>query len=79
VLFAAQDLVKGPPFTRLDLISCRNVLIYMGAELQRRIVPLLHHCLNPGGILFLGTSETIGSFTDVFSTVDSKARIFQAQ
>jgi two-component system CheB/CheR fusion protein len=79
VIFAAQDLVKGPTFTRLDLISCRNVLIYMGAQLQKRIVPLFHYCLNPGGILFLGTSETIGGFIDVFSTLDNKARIFQAK
>jgi PAS domain-containing protein len=79
VIFATQDLVKGPTFTRLDLISCRNVMIYMGAQLQKRLIPLFHYCLNPGGILFLGTSETVGAFTDVFSAVDNKARIFQAK
>lgn len=79
VIFAAQDLVKGPTFMRLDLISCRNILIYMGLTLQKKLIPLFHYCLIPGGFLFLGSSETIGSFVDLFSAMDNKARIFQAK
>ncbi|OPY65127.1 MAG: Chemotaxis protein methyltransferase Cher2 [Syntrophorhabdaceae bacterium PtaU1.Bin034] len=79
VIFAVQDLVKGPTFMKLDLISCRNVLIYMGSQLQKRIIPLFHYCLNRQGILFLGTSETIGDFGNLFSAVDGKARVFQAK
>ena len=57
-IFSIQDLVKDPPFTKLDLLSCRNVLIYLDAELQKRLVPLFHYALRPDGILFLGTSES---------------------
>ncbi|MEK7852259.1 MAG: CheR family methyltransferase, partial [Planctomycetota bacterium] len=77
VVFAPQNVIMDPPFTKLDLISCRNVLIYMTAELQKKLIPLLHYALNPGGLLFLGVSETIGSLTDLFSTVDNKWRIFR--
>ncbi|MEK7733135.1 MAG: CheR family methyltransferase, partial [Planctomycetota bacterium] len=77
VVFAPQNVIMDPPFTKLDLISCRNVLIYMTAELQKKLLPLLHYALNPGGLLFLGVSETIGSLTDLFSTVDNKWRIYR--
>jgi two-component system CheB/CheR fusion protein len=60
LIFSEQDLIKDPPFSRLDLISCRNLLIYMGAALQKKIIPLFHYALNPTGYLFLGTSETVG-------------------
>jgi two-component system CheB/CheR fusion protein len=63
----------------MDLISCRNVLIYMGSELQRRVIPLFHYALNPEGILFLGSSETIGDHADMFSVVDKKWKIFKAK
>lgn len=76
LIFAEQNLIKDPPFSRLDLISCRNVLIYMGPELQKRILPLFHYALNPGGYLFLGTSETIGSADNLFDTVDRGAKLF---
>ena len=76
VVFAPQNLIMDPPFTKLDLISCRNVLIYMTAELQKKLLPLLHYALNPGGLLFLGASETIGSLTDLFSAADNKWRIY---
>ena len=66
VVFAVQNVIKDAPFTRLDLLSCRNLLIYLGAELQNQLVPLFHYSLNPGGCLFLGTSESIGGFTDLF-------------
>ncbi len=75
-VFAKQDIGKDPPFSRLDMISCRNVMIYMGPVLQKRIVPLFHYALNPNGILFLGSSETVGSFGDLFTTVDKKYKIY---
>ena len=76
-VFAPQNLVMDPPFTKLDLISCRNVMIYMTAELQKKLLPLLHYALNPGGLLFLGVSETIGNLTDLFSAMDNKWRIYR--
>jgi two-component system CheB/CheR fusion protein len=77
LVFSEQDLTRDPPFSRLDLISCRNLLIYMGPELQRRIIPLFHYALNAGGRLFLGTSETVGEFSDVFSALERKQKIYQ--
>jgi two-component system CheB/CheR fusion protein len=77
VIFATQNLIQDPPFTRVDLISCRNLLIYLSAELQKEIFPQFHYALNPGGILFLGTSESIGIFDDLFSTIDKKWKIYQ--
>lgn len=76
LIFSEQDMIKDPPFSKLDLISCRNLLIYMSAELQRKIMPLFHYALNPGGMLFLGTSETIGDSPDYFSTLDRKNKIY---
>lgn len=75
-VFVKHDLTRDPPFAKLDLISCRNVLIYFDAELQRRVVPMLHYCLNPGGILFLGQSETTLGYRDLFKDVDKEHRIF---
>ncbi|MDQ3003669.1 MAG: PAS domain-containing protein, partial [Fibrobacterota bacterium] len=75
-IFAKHDVTADPPFARLDLISCRNVLIYLSAPLQRRIIPAFHYALNPGGFLMLGNSETIGRDTDLFSPVDPKHRIY---
>ena len=69
-------MAADPPFSRLDLVSCRNVLIYMDAALQKRVLPLLHYALNPDGFLFLGSSENIGAFADLFDVVDAKHRIF---
>jgi two-component system CheB/CheR fusion protein len=77
LVFAPQDVIKDPPFTKLDLVCCRNLLIYFDAELQKKLLPLFHYSLNPEGILFLGTSETIGGFTDLFTAVDKKWKIFQ--
>ena len=76
VVFAVQNIVQDPPFSKLDIISCRNLLIYLGPELQKKLLPLFHYILNPNGVLFLGSSETIGVFTDSFSTVDPKWKIF---
>ncbi len=79
IVFAVQDLIKDPPFTRLDLLSCRNVLIYMDTDLQNRILPIFHYSLRAGGVLFLGPSEGIASFTDFFAVMDRKWKIFQAR
>lgn len=76
VVFAPQNLIMDPPFTKLDLLCCRNLLIYFTAELQKKLLPLFHYTLNPGGILFLGSSETIGGFQDLFTPVDNKWKIF---
>jgi two-component system CheB/CheR fusion protein len=79
VIFEEHDIIKNPPFSKVDLISCRNLLIYMGSDLQKRVLPLFRYALNPGGVLFLGSSETIGDHTDLFSVVDKKWRIFKAR
>ncbi len=79
VIFAPQDTVKDPPFTRLDLICVRNLLIYLNNELQKRLLPLFHYALRPGGLLFLGTSETVGAFEDLFEAVDRKWKIYRRQ
>ena len=75
-VFAPQDLTKDPPFSRIDLISCCNVLIYLGAALQERVMPVLHYALKPAGFLKLGSSESIGRFTNLFSVIDKGHRIF---
>jgi two-component system CheB/CheR fusion protein len=77
VVFATQNLFMDPPFTRIDLICCRNLLIYFNTDLQKKIIPLFHYALNPGGVLILGTSETIGGFTDLFASLDTQARVYQ--
>jgi two-component system CheB/CheR fusion protein len=77
LIFAPQDIIKDPPFTKLDLICCRNLLIYLESELQKRLLPLFHYSLKPDGILFLGSSETIGGFTDLFGAVDKKWKIYR--
>jgi two-component system CheB/CheR fusion protein len=77
VVFAVQNLISDPPFSKLDLVSCRNVLIYMDSVLQKKVIPLFHYTLNQNGYLFLGSSETIGEFSGLFSPVDTKWKIFQ--
>lgn len=76
LVFSEQNVIKDPPFSRLDLISCRNLLIYMGGDLQKRLIPLFHYALKPGGFLFLGTSETVGEYGDLFSVLDRKLKIY---
>ncbi|MGE5303065.1 MAG: chemotaxis protein CheB [Alphaproteobacteria bacterium] len=76
-VFAVQNVIKDPPFTKLDFISCRNLLIYLNADTQRRLLSIFHYALKPGGILFLGTSETIGSLTDLFEPLDKRWKIFR--
>jgi two-component system CheB/CheR fusion protein len=75
-VFSRHNIAADPPFSRLDLVSCRNVLIYMDSALQRRVVPILHYSLHPGGFLFLGTSENISPSSDLFAPVDARHRIF---
>jgi len=76
-IFAKQNLVKDPPFSNLDLVSCRNLLIYLGPVLQRRVIPTLHYSLKPSGYLVLGEAESLGGFADHFALVDKKDKIYQ--
>ena len=76
LVFAPQNLIEDPPFTKLDVISCRNLLIYLNTDLQRRLFPLFHYALRPGGVLFLGSSETTGSNGALFEVLESKWKIF---
>jgi len=75
-VFAPHNLLSAPPFSKMDLISCRNVLIYLGPVLQDKVFPVLHDALAPQGFLMLGTSESIGKFADLFGAVDGKHRIY---
>lgn len=75
-LFSKHDLTADPPFAKIDLISCRNVLIYFTAELQKRVVPILHYALNPGGILWLGHSETLGAVSNSFAIKDRTNKFY---
>ena len=77
IVFAPQDFIKDPPFSKMDVICCRNLLIYLESEPQKKIIPLLHYALKPGGLLFLGTSETIGDATDLFTIVDKKWKVYR--
>ena len=77
VIFAPQNLVMDPPFTKLDFLVCRNLLIYLTAEVQKKLIPLFHFSLNPRGVLFLGSSETLGSCSKLFETLNTKSRLFR--
>lgn len=75
-VFARQNVGKDPPFSKLDLISCRNVLIYLEPALQKRIIPMFHYALKPNGFLVLGESETVGAFSDLFDSTDKRHKIY---
>ncbi|MBD2344207.1 chemotaxis protein CheB [Anabaena subtropica] len=75
-IFARQNLISDPPFSRLDLITCRNVLIYLGATVQKKLLPIFHYGIKSTGFLMLGTSETVGEFSDLFNLVDRKNKIY---
>jgi PAS domain S-box-containing protein len=75
-IFARQNFTGDPPFSRMDFISCRNVLIYLGSQLQEKALPIFHYALKPGRFLFLGASESLGSSTDLFEPVDKRHKIF---
>jgi len=77
LVFSEHDVIKDPPFSRLDLISCRNLMIYLGSALQKKLIPLMHYALNPHGFLMLGSSEGVGDTLDLFEARDRKAKIFQ--
>ena len=77
LVFAKQDVTRDPPFSRVDLISCRNLLIYMDGDLQQRLMPLFHYAINPDGYLLLGSSETVGAAADLFAPVDRKWKLFR--
>jgi len=77
LVFSEQSVIKDPPFSKLDLISCRNLLIYLGGGLQKKLIPLFHYALNPEGFLVLGTSEGVGEFHDLFSAVDRRFKLYQ--
>jgi two-component system CheB/CheR fusion protein len=77
VVFAPQNVIMDPPFTRLDLVSCRNLLIYLMPEMQQKLLPLFHFSLSPGGFLLLGNSETIGGLTTLFAPLVGKSRLYR--
>ncbi|HTK83135.1 MAG TPA: chemotaxis protein CheB [Bacteroidota bacterium] len=76
VVFARQNLISDPPFSRMDLISCRNLMIYLEPSLQKKVLSTFHYALKTGGFLFLGAAESIGGFTDLFEPVDKKQKIY---
>ena len=76
VVFSEQDVIKDPPFSRLHLISCRNLLIYLDPSLQKKLIPLFHYALRPEGTLWLGTSESVGEFTSLFAPLDRKWKLY---
>ena len=77
MVFSEQNIVKDPPFSRLNMISCRNLMIYLGLDLQKKLIPLFHYALKPGGVLFLGTSEGLGEHAEMFATLDRKSKLYQ--
>ncbi|WP_048179088.1 CheR family methyltransferase [Methanosarcina siciliae] len=77
IVFSEHDIIKDPPFSKLDLLSCRNMLIYMERKLQKKVIPLFHYALDKDGFLFLGPSETLGDFENLFETLDRKSKLFR--
>ena len=76
VVFARQNIISDPPFSRIDIITCRNLLIYLEPSLQKKIFPLFHYALKPNGFLWLGASESIGGFTELFQPLDRKQKMY---
>lgn len=79
VVFAVHSVIKDPPFTKLDLLSCRNLLIYLESEQQERLIPSFHYALNPDGVLFLSSSESIANHPDLFAPLDRKWKFYRAK
>lgn len=77
VIFSEHDIIKDPPFSKMDLITCRNLLIYLSSELQKKLLPLFHYALNAGGMLFLGTSETVSECEEIFTPLDRQWKLYQ--
>ncbi|MBC8746313.1 MULTISPECIES: CheR family methyltransferase [Paraburkholderia] len=76
-IFSPHSVIRDPPFSRIDLVSCRNLLIYFGQDVQGQVIPTFHYALRPDGYLFLGTSESVSQFDDLFAPVEKKHRIFR--
>src|SRR3546814_18405328 len=76
-IVSPHSILRDPPFSRMDLVSCRNLLIYFDSESQKHVIPVFHYSLRPGGYLFLGKSENITRFNDIFAVFEKKSRIFQ--
>lgn len=76
VIFAPQNIIADPPFTKIDMLCCRNLLIYFSSDLQKKLLPLFHYALNRHGLLILGSAETVGNFTHLFSAMDKTSRVF---
>ncbi len=77
VVFASQNVIKDPPFTKLDILTCRNMLIYLEPELQKKLIALFNYSLNPGGIMVLGTAESLGGYSEGFEELDGKLKFFK--
>src|SRR6185437_373432 len=75
-IFARHDVTHDPPFSRLDLVSCRNLLIYLDATVQRRVMQAFHYALRPQGFLLLGPSESVGQASDLFELTDKSRRLY---
>jgi hypothetical protein len=78
-IFSPHSVIRDPPFSRIDLVSCRNLLIYFGPEIQNQVIPIFHYSLRPGRYLFLGTAENANQFPELFSPVDKRHRIFRSR
>ncbi len=78
-VFSPHSVIRDPPFSRLDLISCRNLLIYFGADVQNQVIPTFHYALRPGGYLFLGASENVTQFSEIFTPIDKKHSVFRSR
>ena len=78
-IFSPHSIIRDPPFSRIDLVSCRNLMIYFGPEVQNQVIPIFHYCLRPSGYLFLGMSEDVSQFDDLFAPLDKKHRIFRSR
>jgi two-component system, chemotaxis family, CheB/CheR fusion protein len=76
-IFSAHSVIRDPPFSRIDLVSCRNLLIYFGADMQNQVIPTFHYALRPEGYLFLGSAENVSQFGDLFAPIDKRHRIFR--
>ncbi len=79
MVFSEQNAIKDPPFSKLDLISCRNLMIYLDVNIQKKLISLFHYALKPGGYLFLGNSETVGELNNLFDSIDRKAKFYQSK
>ena len=77
IIFSEHNVLEDPPFSRLDLISCRNLLIYLNPVLQQRLLHLFRYALNPKGLLFLGNAESVGEFDKMFTTLSRKGKLYQ--